>query len=210
MANALTKLKRTSRRQRWADARRVIIAGLEVLSQPEDRAVRGRFNRIVDQINKQLSVNASDAEVVLEAISRGKKTISEIRDETFFDGPLLDEILSELEASGQIRRVSRAAIEKRDQSRERSIVLGLIRESRNPITLEELRDRSAFSRRHLNEILSDLKTTGKVSRTKTGFITTDAKRIAAGKRTGAIEHDEDCLCRICLTPRSKLKQLNGG
>jgi predicted transcriptional regulator of viral defense system len=210
MKTALTKLKRTSRRQRWEDARRVIIAGLGVLSHPEDRAVRGRFNQIVDAINKQLSANATDAEIVLGAISRGAKTIAAIRNETFFDGQLLEEILSELEASGQVRRVSRAAIEKRDQSRERSIVLGLIRESRNPITLEELRDRSAFSRRHLNEILSDLKTTGKVSRTKTGFITTDAKRIAAGKRTGAIEHDEDCLCRICLTPRSKLKQLNGG
>ena len=85
-------------------------------------------------------------------------------------------------------------------------VLRLVVERRqpDPITLPELREATGYSRRELNRVMRELKKDQKISRTRTGFISTAEARVAAGRRAGTIEHEDECLCRLCLTPRYEL------
>jgi DNA-binding MarR family transcriptional regulator len=196
----LRKIQRTARNQRWADARAVLTVGLSLLSHPDDKYIRARFNPILDRVNKQIAAGIDDRELVLDAVARGARDLDRLRDATLFADPTLGEILDELEKQGRIRRISKSTVELRDKARERAQVMRIFRERSGPATTEDVREETGYSRRHVVDILSDLQAAGKISRTRTGFVTTERAKAA---REG--EHDDDCLCRRCLTPRSQWK-----
>lgn len=193
------KLRRTAREQRWSDARRVIAIGVDLLSHPEDRYLRGRFNQIVDRINKQVAAGLSDQDLVFDAVARGARSLDRLRDVTLLSRPDLEAVIAELEAQGRLRQVSKSIVEIRDKSRERYMVLKVMRSRPGSTTLEDLRDATGFSRRHISQIVAELQEDQKIVRTRTGFI---PKAVAQAARP--LKHDDDCLCRICLTPRHKL------
>lgn len=193
------RIQKAARDQRWASARRVLLAGLEILNHPEDQYLRGRFNQILDRINKQIAAGLSDGDIVVDAIARGSQDLTRLKDVTLLPARDLEAVLEELELAGRIRRVSRSTVEIRDKSKERAAVLRAMRAQTGPATLEDLRDATGYSRRHISQIMADLQAEKKVSRTRTGFLTA---AVAEAARSG--EHDDECLCRRCLTPRSQL------
>ena len=198
-------MKRAARFERWAASRRVIAAGLEVLSHPQDKFLRARFNQILDGINKQIAAGLTEREIVEDAIARGSRDLRRLQDTTYLPIADLREILDELEEAGRVRWVSKSEVELRDKSRERAAVLRVMRaNATEPTTLEDLRDATGYTRRHLAQIIAELQADRKISRTRSGFLVTGSPADRA-----RVEHDDDCLCRRCLTPRSQ-QPTNGG
>lgn len=184
---------------RWTHARAVISAGVDLLSKTEDSGIRSRFNRTIDQINKQMASGLSDRDLVLNAIRSGSTTVGRLREETLFDDDLLSEILEDLENLSKIRRVDRGSVEVRDIRTELRKVQAVINDRGQgyPVNSGEIQTATGFSRRRVQELLTILVKENKIARTRAGF------RIAGN---GAqIIHPEDCLCRPCLTPGN-----NGG
>lgn len=176
---------------RWAEARSGIIAALAPLNPALDSAIRGRFNSLIDAINKQFAAGVADEKLVLDAIKRGRRSPRELREALFYEAQDLERILSNLERAGRISRISRGEFSIRNRRAELQAVISAIADRGEgfPVTLKEIAEITGFSRRRLQDLVKTLVKGGRISRTRAGF------KLGTGPGE---PHDPDCLCKSCL------------
>lgn len=174
---------------RWGRARSGVIEALGHLDPAADSVIRGRFNALIDAINKQFAAGTTDEKLVLAAIRGGRRSPKELREALLFEASDLSTVLARLEAAGRISRISRGEFAVRHRRAELQRVISAIADRGEgfPVTLKEIAEVTGFTRRRLQDLIKNLSAAGKIKRTRAGF------RLSAGD-----DHGEECLCKTCL------------